>query len=254
MGNIIHVTSTAHVSIVEVRNAPHNFLDKALLSDLADALDALDASTTCRAIVLATEGKSFSAGADFSAIPKDGVANESKMIYAQAMRIFRFTKPIVAAIQGPAIGAGAGLALSADFRIGCPEARFSMSFNRLGFHPGFGLSYTLPRLVGQQKAALLFYTGRRIKADLAYEWGLLDEIVPQEDVRETALRLAQEIAASAPAAVQTTRATLRGNLADQVVAANQHELALQSRQFNTVDFKEGVAAMSERRLPMFTGR
>lgn len=123
---------------------------------------------------------------------------------------------LVAAVQGATVGAGLGLALVADFRVTCPEARFSANFNRLGFHPGFGLSITLPRLVGEQQAALLLYTGRRIDGHEAQRIGLADVLVPAEQLRDTALDLAAEIAISAPLAVESTRETLRLGLADKV--------------------------------------
>ena len=147
-----------------------------------------------------------------------------------------------------------GLALVADFRITCTEARFSANFNRLGFHPGFGLSVTLPRLVGAQQAALLFYTGRRIAGDEAHRIGLADELVALEQVRPRAIELAHEIAGSAPIAVQSTRATVRGNLVEQIRLAVARESIEQNRHFLTEDFKEGVAAMAARRAPQFKGR
>ena len=151
-------------------------------------------------------------------------------------------------------GGGLGLALVPDFRVACPESRFSANFTRLGFHPGFGLTYTLPRLVGATKAALMFYTGRRIKGEEALAMGLADQLVPLEQVRSAAWDLAREIAISAPLAIVETRATLRQGLADAVKAATDHELAIQDRLRATEDFKEGIAAMSDRREPNFKGR
>jgi enoyl-CoA hydratase/carnithine racemase len=170
------------------------------------------------------------------------------------MRLFRSRKPLVAAVQGAAVGAGLGLALAADFRVTCPEARFCANFTRLGFHPGFGISVTLPRLVGEQQAALLLYTGQRIDGEQAQHIGLADVLVPTERLRAAALDLAGEIAASAPLAVESTRETLRLGLAERVRIANERELEIQREQFATEDFKEGVAAMAQRRLPSFTRR
>lgn len=141
-----------------------------------------------------------------------------------------------------------------DFRVSCAEARFSANFNRLGFHPGFGLSVTLPRLVGPQQAALLFYTGRRIGGDEALAMGLVDVLVAQDQVRAEALKLAAEIATSAPLAVEATRRTLRTGLVEAIRQAVATESAAQNRQFATEDFKEGVAAMAARRAPVFAGR
>jgi enoyl-CoA hydratase/carnithine racemase len=160
---------------------------------------------------------------------------------------------VVAAVHGPAIGGGLGLALVADFRVTCVEARFSANFNRLGFHPGFGLSVTLPRLVGVQQASLLFYSGRRIDGQEAHRIGLADVLVAQDRVRTCALELAQEIAGSAPLAVQSTRATLRAGLVEQIRLAVARESMEQQGQFLTDDFREGVAAMAARRPPQFKG-
>uniref|UniRef100_UPI001E562026 enoyl-CoA hydratase/isomerase family protein n=1 Tax=Delftia sp. ASV31 TaxID=2795113 RepID=UPI001E562026 len=125
---------------------------------------------------------------------------------------------------------------------------------RLGFHPGFGLSLTLPRLIGAQRAATLLYTGRRIGGEEAVAMGLADELVEKEQVLARSMALAQDIAASAPLAVASTRAGLREGLAQQVAEANRRELAIQRQQFRTEDFREGVAAMAQRRTPVFHGR
>jgi enoyl-CoA hydratase/carnithine racemase len=243
-----------HVAVVAIDRPPHNFVTADLMGALADLLETFDADIDCRAIVLTAHGKTFCAGADLSGEDKGGVNGDPTLFYAQAMRLFRTTKPIVAAVGGAAIGAGLGLAVMADFRVSCKEARFSANFNRLGFHPGFGLSVTLPRLVGEQQAALLFYTGRRIDGAQAMEIGLVDQLVAPDEVVDAAVALATEIAGSAPLAVQSTRATLRNGLADQILAVNQRELAMQRVQFQTDDFHEGVTAMAQRRPPVFTSR
>ena len=156
-------------------------------------------------------------------------------------------------MQGAAIGGGLGLAVSADFRVTCPEGRFSANFTRLGFHPGFGLTTTLPDLIGQQRAALMFYTGRRVKGEEALEWGLADALVPLDGIRDAACDLAREIAASAPLAVVATRETVRGDIAERVTRATDRELDEQTRLRATKDWQEGVKAMAERRLPNFVG-
>ena len=244
------------VGTVEIRRPPNNFFDNALIAQIGDAFDAFDRNPECRAIVLAAAGKAFCAGADFANRPATGAAAEGagKHLYKEAVRLFRTKKPIVAAVHGPAVGGGLGLALVADFRVTCAEARFSANFNRLGFHPGFGLTTTLPRLVGAQKAALLFYTGRRIGGEEAVAMGLADLLVPLAEVRAAAHALAVEIAQSAPLAVVSTRETLRRGLADRIEASTERELIEQEWQRRTADFKEGVAAMAERRLPDFLGR
>jgi enoyl-CoA hydratase/carnithine racemase len=255
----IGVSLDGHVATVEIRRPPNNFFDNALIAQIGEAFERFDAEPQCRAIVLAAEGKAFCAGADFSKRPETGSATEAegsgaKHLYKEALRLFRNKKPIVAAVHGPAVGGGLGLALVADFRVTCAEARFSANFNRMSFHPGFGLTTTLPRLVGPQQAALLFYTGRRIPGDEAVRIGLADVLVPFADVRNAAVALATEIAQSGPIAVMSTRETLRRGLADRIESSTERELVEQDWQRRTADFKEGVKAMGERRLPKFSGR
>lgn len=245
-------TMESYVATVRLDAPPHNFVSAALLGELADQLEALDTQVRCRAIVLTSNGKVFSAGAEFSSGADEAV--DPRPIYVQAMRLFDTRKPMVAAVQGAAIGAGLGLALTADFRIGCAQTRFAANFTRLGFHPGFGLSHTLPRLIGIQMASRMFYTGERIGGEQALSIGLLDELVPYDELVQRAQAYALEISHSAPVAVQTTRQTLRANLAEQVRIANERECSLQLEQFAHADFREGVAADAERRLPVFEYR
>ncbi len=253
----LSVTITDYVAIVEIRRPPNNFFDFNLIRQIADTYELLDNDDACRAIVLCSEGKHFCAGADFSARESWGQEQldaQAGNLYREAARVFRAQKPVIAAVQGAAIGGGLGLACSADHRVTCREARFSANFSRLAFHQGFGLSETLPRLIGPTQASLLLLTGRRVPGDDAHAMGLADELVPQADVRERAMALAQEIAASGPLAVRAIRATLRDGLADAVIAATEHELNQQSQLRLTEDFQEGVRAMAERRAPHFEGR
>ncbi|MCH9670325.1 MAG: enoyl-CoA hydratase/isomerase family protein [Gammaproteobacteria bacterium] len=247
------------VAICEIQRPPHNFFDIDLIEAIADAYEALDKTDDCRAIVLCAAGKHFCAGANFGNSGNTGGARDASSgdssghLYSRAVRMFRANTPVVAAVHGAAIGGGLGLAVSADFRVACPEARFSANFTRLGFHPGFGLTTTLPEVIGKQRATLMFYTGRRLRGDEAYEWGLADVLVAQDQVRSTAIELATEMAESAPLAVVATRQTMRGDLADRVKAATDHELVEQNRLKDTNDWSEGVKAMAERRTPNFTG-
>ena len=251
------------VATVEIQRPPHNFFDYDLIRQLADTFDALDEDENCRAILLCAQGKSFCAGANFgdgSAIRQDGSAPSAPNtgatghLYQEAVRLFGNKKPVVGAIQGAAIGGGFGLSLVPDFRIAAPEARFAANFTRLGFHPGFGLTATLPHLIGPTKAAMMFYTSRRVKADEALTMGLVEQVVPLDELRDAAWAFAREIAVNAPLALISTRATMRQGLAEKVRIATDHELGEQTWLRKTADFKEGVAATSERRLPNFAGR
>ncbi len=257
----IGIEKTGHVALVEIRRPPNNFFDIPLIKDIAAAFEAFDQDINIRAIVLASQGKAFCAGANFgdgATLDKEGRRPGEPMpgvqsLYMEGNRLFRTRKPIVAAIQGAAVGGGLGLAMVADFRVTCPEARFSANFTRLGFHPGFGLTVTLPAVIGATKAALMFYTSRRVPGEEAYAMGLADVLVPQKEVRSAAMTLAAEIAENSPLGLISTRTTMRGDIADRVRKATEHELAEQTRLRKTDDFKEGVKAVSERRLPNFTG-
>ena len=237
----IGISTDGAVGIVEIQRPPHNFFDNSLINQIADAFEAFDRDDKIRAYVLCAQGKSFCAGADFANRPQTGAAESGKHLYKEATRIFRAKKPSVAAIQG------LGLALAPDFRVAAPEARFAANFTRLGFHPGFSLTYTLPRLIGQQKANLMFLTGRRIGGEQAVEWGLADVLAPLADVRKEAIKLAQEIAESAPLAVMSTRETMRRGFADGAEAATERELTEQDWTRKTEDFKEGIKSYAEKR-------
>jgi enoyl-CoA hydratase/carnithine racemase len=198
---------------------------------------------------LCSAGKHFCAGANFAAKnPAEG-----GHLYEQAIRLFTFQTPVVAVVQGAAIGGGLGVALSADFRVASPESRFSANFSRLGIHHGFGLTVTLPRVVGEQRALELLYTGERLPGEDAHAIGLCDRLVPAEELRGAAIALAAQIASSAPLAIRSIRRTMRGDLAERVRAATAHELEEQGKLFPTADFAEGVAASGERREPVFRG-
>lgn len=243
-----------HVATIQICRPPHNFFDVALIDDLASILEALDTVPACRAMVLGAEGKSFCAGGNFAAADEAMAQDAPARLYGHAVRLFATRKPVIAAIQGPAIGGGLGLALFADFRVVTPEARFGANFVKLGTHPGFGITATLPRLIGAQRASLMLYTGRRLTGAQAVEWGLADAIVEPEAVQGVAMTFAREIAENAPLAVAAVRATLRAGLAETVAASTRIELAEQMRLFATEDHREGVAAVAERRPGVFHGR
>jgi 2-(1,2-epoxy-1,2-dihydrophenyl)acetyl-CoA isomerase len=257
------------VGTAEIARPPDNFFDVDLIASLADAYAWLDERAS-RAIVLCSEGKHFCAGADFAgrtawAGPGAGGAGVgaggagvgaggARKLYDEAVRLFRGQLPVVAAVQGAAVGGGLGLACSADFRVASPRARFWANFARLGLHHGFGLTVTLPAIVGQQRALEMLYTGRRVGGEEAARIGLADGLADRLELRAAAYELAAEIAASGPLAVRSIRATMRGDLADRIREATDHEVAEQERLQRTADFAEGVRASAERRSPSFEGR
>ena len=250
----LNVSLENQVGIVEINRPPNNHFDYKLISYIADCFDNFDKDINCRCIVLCSNGKHFCAGANFG---KDRDMQDKSdpysELYTQAVRLFKNKKPVIAAVQGGAIGGGLGLSLVADFRIGCPESRFSANFSRLGFHQGFGTTVTLPRVVGPQNAAMMMLTGRRLKGQESFDIGLIDYLVPLNKVRSKAIELAEEISEAGPLAVQSIRATIRAGLAEQVEEIVAWELSEQVRLQSTKDFKEGIKASLERRKPKFEG-
>ncbi|WP_284748303.1 enoyl-CoA hydratase/isomerase family protein [Amycolatopsis sp. RTGN1] len=247
MSDVVLETVADRVALLELRRPPNNFFDEALLTELADALLALDEEKAVGAVVLGAQGKHFCAGADLRGVGAAGI----RRVYRQAFRIFSGRKPVVAAVRGGAIGGGLGLALSADFRIAAPGARLTANFAKLGFHQGFGLSVTLPRVVGPQRAQELLYTGRSVSGEEAAAIGLCDGVA--DDPREAAVELASRIAASAPLSVPSIRATLRRSLVSEVSAALDLEADAQAALLGTADFAEGIAASIGKRPPNFVG-
>ena len=249
--------SADHVATVEFERGPRNHFDAALIARLADAFEHLDANADARAIVLCSSGRHFCAGADLPGSlrgggPSDQAATGS--LYEEAARLIAARTPIVTAVQGAAVGGGLGLALATDFRIASPSTRFIANFSRLGLHHGFGITVTLPAVVGQQHAMDMLYTGRAVAGDEAARIGLCDRLAPDEAaLRSAAHEFAAQIAASAPLAVVSIRQTLRGDLADRVRAATAREQSEQAWLAGTADFLEGVSATAERREPRFTG-
>ncbi len=248
----ILVVINGHIATITIQRPPNNFFDYLLIQQIADALVELDGHNECRVVILTSEGKNFCAGANFSQDKEMmNKTNPYSKLYNEAVRLFRTKKPIIAAVQGAAVGGGLGLALAADFRIASPESRFSANFSKLGFHQGFGSSVTLPRVVGQQNAAMMLYTAKRVKGDEALALGLVDYLVASSDILKKANEFAAEIASSAPMAVESIRSTLKGDIADQVEEIVAWELSEQIRLQSSDDFKEGIAASLERREAKF---
>lgn len=250
----VSIARDGHVAMLEIDRPPANFVSVDLMAALSDALEDLDGEDAIRATVLTSAGKAFCAGADLAAPTGLGGPNAMQginQLYVEAVRLFSIKKPIICAVQGAAVGAGLGLTLVADFRVAAPEARFVSNFVKLGFHPGFGITHTLPQVVGPQRAQLMCLTGRRISGEQALEWGLADELAPLAELRDAAKRLAVEIAENAPLAVEATRATFRSALAAAVKKQTDHEHIEQTRLRATKDFAEGVKSVNERRLGNF---
>ncbi len=254
MPNLTVEHASEHVAVLRIQRPPANFFDTDLISTMGDALDELAAGTT-RVAIIGSQGKHFCAGADFNGgLHAESRADDARQLYTEALRLFRVPIPIVAEVQGAAVGGGLGLACAADFRIASPSSTFHANFARLGFHQGFGLSVTLPRIVGLQRAAEMLYLARRVKGEEAERIGLADRCVPEDELHRETVEFASEIAASAPLAVRSIKRTMQGDLAERLDVAIRTELSEQRRLWETDDCTEGVAASFDRRIPVFGGR
>lgn len=250
----VTVDRTDGVAVVVMSRPPANYMDVALVRDLADALHDLGRNS-CRAAVVTSAGKHFCAGVEFSVgAPNSERIASSQSLYREAHRLFQVPIPVIAAVHGAAVGGGLGLACAADFRVTVPSARFHANFSALGFHHGFGLTVTLPRLVGPQRAAELLYTASRINGADAAGIGLADRLVEGADPLPAAIEFAREIAASAPLTVREMKKTMVGGLVEAVAAATERELEVQAQQWGTEDCASGIAANLKREIPVFVGR
>jgi 2-(1,2-epoxy-1,2-dihydrophenyl)acetyl-CoA isomerase len=261
------ITVTEHDSVATlcIHRPPHNYFDPSLVRGLAGAALEISQTGDARCIVLCSEGRSFCAGANFGTskggrgkveaeAEKARPSLRSGHMYEEAARLLDVEVPMIAAVQGAAIGGGLGLALLCDFRVAGPRARFVANFAGLGIHQGFGLSVTLPSVVGTQAASRMLLTAEEVSPHQALEMGLCDQLVAEEDLADAADRLARVIASQAPLAVRSIRRTLRGRLRADFLTAIDREINEQAWLFRTADHREALAALSDKRPPDFESR
>lgn len=247
------------VGVVRICRPPHNYFQVSTLESIVAAYRGFAATDSVRAIVLCSEGRNFSAGADLIHFPGESesgatFAEQVRAVYRSAIELFSAALPVVAAVRGAAVGGGMGLALSATFRVAAEDTRFSAPFSNLGLYPGFGLTASLPRTVGHQRAMDLLVSGRRVNGREALTIGLADRLAENGDVDAAAMSFAAELARAAPLSVRAVMRTLRGDLPGLIREVTEQELAHQIRLRATPDFAEGVLASAQRRPPRFTGR
>ena len=169
-------------------------------------------------------------------------------------RYEQLPQPVIAVLNGYTFGGGLELALAADFRLAAAGVQLSFPEVKLGIIPGWGGTQRLPRLVGASRAKQMIFSGERVVAEQAEQWGLVNEVVPADELTERALALAQEITANGPAAVQMTKQLINAGIQANGDASVILETFAGSLSSSTADAQEGVAAFQERRKPHFTGR
>jgi len=240
-----------------------NSMTPDLMAAFRAAVAGAAADRALRAVVLTGRGASFCAGADFrGASPVPGERPDAELpdyerlyaTYQPFLEVFDLPMPVVAALNGHAVGGGFGLALVCDLRVANRDARYGANFARLGFHSGMAISHLLPRIVGVPVAADLLFTGRLVSGAEAAAIGLVHEAVAPDEVLAAARAKARAIAACAPEAVRLMkRALYRGAGWDPRAAARAEAFA-QAATMRSEDAREGIRALLEKREPRFTGR
>lgn len=230
----------------------------------AAACEAINADMAIRCVILTGSGRAFSAGGDIKAMKErtgnfggngaeiaDGYRNN---IHKVLRALYGLRVPLIAAVNGPAIGLGCDLACLADMRIASDKAKFGVTFLKLGIIPGDGGTWILPRIIGEARAAELFYTGEVIDAAIAHDWGLVSRVVGDDTLMDEAKALANTVAAMPPHALRQAKNLMRQGRSVSYDTALEMAANAQALMHQTEDHAEGVDALLEKRAPDFTGR
>lgn len=261
---ILFAVADGVATITLNRPAALNAFNQQMAEELLDAIARCASDPAVRAVVITGAGKGFCAGGDLKAMKQalDDGANPATFFQAPLAAINRAVlairqcpKPVMAAVNGPAAGAGMNLALACDVRLATEKARFTEAFLNVGLIPDAGGTFFLPRIVGLAKATELFLTGQIIDTAEAERLGIVHKVIPDAEFAETVTAWAILLAQRPTAAVGRLKALLNaGLLTDDLAAQLERERAAQEASAHTVDFGEGIRAFFEKRMPEFTGR
>jgi len=259
MSETIIFEKHAQVAIIRLnRPSVFNSFNREMALALQSKLDELAIDDTVRAIVLTGEGKAFCAGQDLAeVVAQDGPTMQTILgeHYNPIIRRIRtVAKPIIAAVNGVAAGAGANIALACDIVLAAENASFIQAFSKIGLIPDSGGTFFLPRLIGFQKASALAMTGEKVSANDAEKMGMIYKVLPAESYMEDVLKLAHEMASMPTAALGLIKATLNQSMTNNLDEQLALEEINQIKAGASNDFKEGVAAFIEKRKPVFTGK
>lgn len=249
------------VTLVLNRPDRLNALNNDLATSLNDALERISQDDSIRVVILTGAGRGFCAGGDLGAIGKGrqtGATKELEPLLRSGMqavlKMRTMHQPVIAAVNGPAAGAGMNIALAADIRIAAEEATFGENFSRVGLFPDFGGTWFLPQLVGPSVAAELFYTGEMIDAQNAFRLGIVNRVVPAAQLEAEAKSLAQKISQGPPVSIRAIKRALFGAEKTALAKALEHEVQEQIRCYLSEDCSEGIRAFFEKRSPKFQGK
>jgi enoyl-CoA hydratase/carnithine racemase len=242
--------ATVKMNRPEKRNA----LCRELLTEVIDAFKALDQDQTVRVIIFTGTGKTFAAGADISAMTAMGPLDwqEYGSLLAYALNVVREAgKPVIGAVNGYAFGGGNALVLACDLVVAADSTKFGQQEINLGF---FGGAYILPKLIGRCRAAEITMLGEAYSAQQALDMGLINKIVPLENLYEAAVDMARKLLPKSPIALRFAKESLRFGFVFDIDTAQAYQTALMSVMFGSADLKEGIQAFLQKRSPAFTGR
>ena len=264
--SLLEIDTADHVTTL-ILNRPESMNPLGASGDgdaFVEACDVINADMDVRCVILTGAGRAFSAGGDFKAMKEktgnfggtaleiaDGYRNN---IHRILRALYSLRVPLIAAVNGPAIGLGCDLACLADMRIASDKAKFGVTFLKLGIIPGDGGTWILPRIIGEARAAELFYTGDVIDAETALDWGLVSRVVEHDTLLEEANSLAAKVAAMPPHALRQAKTLMRQGRSTTYDAALEMAANAQALMHSTQDHMEGVDALLEKRSPKFSGQ
>jgi enoyl-CoA hydratase/carnithine racemase len=244
-----------------------NALNDVMQDEIGDALDEVDADDSIRVLIVTGSGRVFCAGGDLDQLKggsqpgtwvtdnADDIRRAFKRTQRFMLGLQRLEKPVIAMINGAAVGAGFDMACGCDIRIGTPRARFMVAYIRIGLFPGFGGTWLYPRMLGSMgKAAELLFTGDFLEAEEAHRLGFLNKLVPEEELEATTLEMARKIAAGPPIAMRLSKLMLYKGLEFDLETAMQMAAAAETITLTSHDHEEGAAAFRESRQPQYEGR
>lgn len=257
----IDVTEESGITTITL-NRPEklNALAGHMRRDLAEALEAAGAERSVHVLVITGAGRAFCAGGDVAAMSElieRQDAEEFLRLLGSARRVVtairQMAKPVIAAVNGPAFGAGCNLALACDLRIAATTASFSQSFAKVGLHPDWGGTYFLPRLVTPSKACEMFFLGEAIGAEEALRLGIVNKVVPPNELSEATQELANRLRDAPPISIAAAKQAVYRSQSAELEEMLRYETEVQLRCFESEDGREGIRAFLEKRAPRFTG-
>jgi enoyl-CoA hydratase/carnithine racemase len=259
--DIQHHIATLTLNQPELRNS---ISEIEVVDAFIDALNNVNNNDQLRCLIITGAGSAFSSGGNikhmlnkegmFAGEANDVRENYGKVIQRIPLALHNINIPTIAAVNGPAIGAGCDLAMYCDMRIASTNARFAESFIKVGIIPGDGGAWILPRIAGYARAAEMAFTGEAITAQQAYEWGILNKLVEPDQLMDEAMALAQRIAVNPPQALRATKQLMRAGTNMPLDTLLQMSAAIQANLHQTDDHIEAVSALIDRRPAKFKGK